>query len=414
MVGWKLTAFVVAMATSSKTLTKLFQLTSNQQSFHSHKLCSSQIPVVSFYISPIASTLSSSLANTTNLKPSLKKSMALKNISVLIFSLCYMLSFSLLASFSIADASSSSIVPPETICGSTVHPTYCSKTVLANQNGNVFDYGRVSFQKSLSQTRKFLKLVGSYLQGSLSLSQYTISALEDCRYLAEQNFEYLSNIYATTSQASGVLPTSQAEDFKNYLSAVLTNQQTCLEGLQSTTSDARVKNHLLSSLSDDLKLYSVTLALFLKGWVPEKKIITSWPQNGRHLNFKNGRLPLVMSDRVRAIYDSARHHGRKLLTTDDGGSVVVSDIVVVSQDGSGNFTTINDAIAAAPNNTVAGDGYFLVFITEGVYQEYVSIAKSKTYLMLVGDGINRTIITGNHSVGDNFTTFNSATVGKKK
>ncbi|WVY98273.1 hypothetical protein V8G54_030424 [Vigna mungo] len=336
--------------------------------------------------------------------------MALKNISFLVFSLCYMFSFSLLASFSIADTSSSSIVPPQTICGSTVDPTYCSKIVLANQNGNVFDYGRVSFQKSLSQTRKFFNLVGSYLQGSLSLSQYTISALEDCRYLAEQNFEYLSNIYATTSKASAVLPSSQAEDFGNYLSAVLTNQQTCLEGLQSTTSDARVKNDLLSSLSDDLKLYSVTLALFLKGWVPEKKMITSWPQNGRHLNFKNGRLPLVMSDRVRAIYDSARHHGRKLLTTDNGGSVAVSDIVVVSQDGSGNFTTINDAIAAAPNNTVASDGYFLVFITEGVYQEYVSIAKSKTYLMLVGDGINRTIITGNHSVGDNFTTFNSATV----
>jgi len=340
--------------------------------------------------------------------------MALKNISVLVFSLSYVISFSVLASFSIADTSSSSIVPPETICGSTVDPTYCSKTVLANQNGNVFDYGVISFQQSLSQTRKFYSLVDSYLQGSSSLSQYTIGAIEDCRYLAEQNFEYLSNIYATTSQARSVLPTSQAEDFETYLSAVLTNQQTCLEGLQSITSDARVKNGLLSSLSDDLKLQSVTLALFLKGWVPEKKIITSWPQNGRHLNFKNGRLPLIMSDRVRAIYDSARHHGRKLLSTDNGGSVVVSDIVVVSQDGSGNFTTINDAINAAPNNTVVDDGYFIVFITEGVYQEYLSIAKNKKYLMLVGDGINQTIITGNHSVGDNFTTFNSATVGKQK
>lgn len=327
-----------------------------------------------------------------------------------------MLSFLVLASLSMADGGSySSIVPPETICGSTVDPTYC-KTVLANQNGNIYDYGRISFRKSLSQSRKFSNLVDSYLQGSSSLSQSTVHALEDCRFLAEQSFEYLSNTYATANQASGVLPTSQADDFETILSAVLTNQQTCLDGLHTTTSDARVKNDLSSSLSDDTKLHSVTLALFLKGWVPEKKTITSWqPNTGRHLNFKNGRLPLKMSNKARAIYDSARNHGRKLLqTVTDNDSVVVTDIVVVSQDGSGNFTTINGAIAAAPNNTAASDGYFLIFITQGVYQEYVSIDKTKKYLMLVGEGINQTIITGNHNVVDGFTTFNSATFGKQK
>jgi pectinesterase len=157
----------------------------------------------------------------------------------------------------------------------------------------------------------------------------------------------------------------------------------------------------------------VSLALFSKGWVDDKKTQTSWPQNGRHLNFHNGRLPLKMSDKVRAIYDSARNrHGRKLLQTIDE-SVTVSEIVIVNQDGSGNFTTINDAINVAPNNTVASSGYFLIFVTEGVYQEYVSIPKNKKYLMMVGDGINRTIITGDHNVIDGSTTFNSATFGKQ-
>jgi pectinesterase len=32
--------------------------------------------------------------------------------------------------------------------------------------------------------------------------------------------------------------------------------------------------------------------------------------------------------------------------------------------------------------------------------------------MLLGDGINRTVITGNHSVIDGWTTFNSSTFGK--
>ncbi|XP_045786535.1 probable pectinesterase/pectinesterase inhibitor 7 [Trifolium pratense] len=300
-------------------------------------------------------------------------------------------------------------VPPETICGSTIDPTYC-KNVLANQNGNIYDYGRISIRKSLSQSRKFINSMDSYLQGSSSLSQSTIRALEDCRFLSDLSFEYLSNTYATTNQSNNVLPTTQAEDFETFLSAVLTNQQTCLDGLNTIASDQRVKNDVSSSLSDAIKLHSVTLALFKKGWVPENKIRTSWPQNGRHLNFNNGRLPLKMSNKVRAIYDSARHHGRKLLQTNSGeDSVVVSDIVVVSQDESGNFTTINDAIAAAPNNTVASDGYFFILITKGVYQEYVSIPKNKKYLMMVGEGINQTVITGDHNVVDGSTTFNSAT-----
>ncbi|KAL2345440.1 hypothetical protein Fmac_006725 [Flemingia macrophylla] len=329
--------------------------------------------------------------------------MAFKNLSLL--TLCVSLVLSFLAPISIA-ANNSEVVPPETICNSTINPSFC-KTVLANQNGTIFDYGRISVRKSLSQSRKFLNSVNSFLQDK-SLSLPTIRALEDCKFLAELNFEYLSNALNAADQSSDVLPNAQAEEQQTLLSAVLTNEETCLEGLQTTASDQSVKSNLLSLLSDDKKLHSVSLDLFTKGWVPDKKISKSRQSNWGHLGFRNGRLPLKMSNRVRAIYDSARGHGRKLLQN-NSDSVLVSDIVVVSQDGSGNFTTINDAIAAAPNNTVASDGYFLIFVSQGVYQEYVSIAKNKKYLMMVGDGINQTIITGNHSVGDNFTTFNSAT-----
>lgn len=341
--------------------------------------------------------------------------MALKNLSFLTLGVSMILS--ILSSSSSIGAATPPIVPPETVCRSAANPSFC-KTLLANQNGTVFDYGRFTVTKSLSQSRKFLNLVDSHLQDASSFSQPTIRALEDCSFLAELNFEFLSNALNTASyKASDVLPSSQAEEMHTLLSAVLTNQHTCLEGLETTTSDQRLKDDLLSSLSNDTKLHAVSLALFVKGWVPHKKTQTSWQPNiGRHLGFRNGRLPLKMSNRARAIYDSAvsRGRGRKLLqASGDNLSVTVSDIVVVSQDGSGNFTAINDAIAAAPNNTNGSGGYFLIFVTEGVYQEYVSIPKNKKYLMMAGDGINRTIITGDHNVVDNFTTFNSATFGKQ-
>lgn len=89
--------------------------------------------------------------------------------------------------------------------------------------------------------------------------------------------------------------------------------------------------------------------------------------------------------------------------------MLINDVVIVSQDGSGNFSTINDAVAAAPNKTEADDGYFLIYVSAGVYEENVYIDKKQRYIMMIGDGINQTIITGNRSVVDNYTTFQSAT-----
>ncbi|GKB53779.1 reverse transcriptase domain-containing protein [Tanacetum coccineum] len=71
--------------------------------------------------------------------------------------------------------------------------------------------------------------------------------------------------------------------------------------------------------------------------------------------------------------------------------------VVMSQDGSGNF---------APNNSA---GYFVVYVTARFYEKYVNIPKNKKYLMMIGDGINQTVIPGNHRVINGWTTFNSAT-----
>ncbi|KAI8027580.1 Pentatricopeptide repeat-containing protein [Camellia lanceoleosa] len=116
-----------------------------------------------------------------------------------------------------------------------------------------------------------------------------------------------------------------------------------------------------------------------------------------------------MSSQHRKVYESV--NGRKLLQMSGGGQVKVNNMVIVNKDGSLNFTTISDAMAVAPNNTAANKGYFMIYVVGGVYEEYVSIAKNKQYLMIVGDGINLTIITGNHSGADGWTAYSSETVG---
>ena len=90
----------------------------------------------------------------------------------------------------------------------------------------------------------------------------------------------------------------------------------------------------------------------------------------------------------------------------------VNDInadVIVAQDGSGKYKTVKEAVAAAPDK---GKTRYVIHVKKGTYKENVEIGKSKKNIMLVGDGMDLTIITGSLNVVDGSTTFNSATVGK--
>ncbi|KAI3460788.1 hypothetical protein Pfo_017451 [Paulownia fortunei] len=325
--------------------------------------------------------------------------------------LCILSLFPVFFPQSSADSPSATPVPPSTICKSTPYPSFCNAVLpSSNSSSNVYDYGRFSVSKSLSAARKFLSLVETYLRKSKNLTITAVRALEDCKLLAEGNIDYLTSTFQTVSQTSQTLNVLEADATQTLLSAILTNLETCIDGLQATASAWSVRNGILMPLANDTRLYSVSLALFTKGWVPRKNMRRSVnsPSIGKQLKLENGRLNLKMSARNQAIYEAVNN--RRLLQSGDGNDqVLVSDIVVVSRDGSGNFTTINDAVAAAPNNKDGTNGYFLIHITAGVYKEYVSIAKNHKYLMMIGDGINRTIITGNHSFVDGWTTFNSST-----
>jgi pectinesterase len=107
------------------------------------------------------------------------------------------------------------------------------------------------------------------------------------------------------------------------------------------------------------------------------------------------------------------HRGERILSDDSGDGILLNDSVIVGPYGADNFTTITDAIAFAPNSSTPEDGYFVIFVREGIYEEYVVVPKNKKNIMMIGEGINRTIITGNHSVMDGWTTFNSSTFGKR-
>ncbi|KAL7229535.1 hypothetical protein ACSBR2_008109 [Camellia fascicularis] len=82
--------------------------------------------------------------------------------------------------------------------------------------------------------------------------------------------------------------------------------------------------------------------------------------------------------------------------------------VVVAQDGSGNCGTIKEALDASLDRR--DDRRFVIYVKSGTYNEYLVVTENMKNVMLCGDGIGNTIITGSHSARAGYKTWKAATV----
>ncbi|CAJ1960771.1 unnamed protein product [Sphenostylis stenocarpa] len=306
--------------------------------------------------------------------------MAISKLSLSLFMVYFLSIFCKYASLA------SSSFSTDTICNLTPYPSFC-KSISPKGQGDIHEYGRFFVGKSVSFSQSFFTFISKYLN-----SNSTILALQDCYLLADLSQSFLSKTLKSINSAY-TLGTSEAEKLHTLLSATLTNHDTCLNSLHETTS--KPDHDLLTHLSYGTKLYSISLAIFKRGWRANKKTERELETN-YHIVWEQ------------KLHELTRIRGRKLLQL-GAENVLVSQSVVVNPDGSGDYTKINDAVAAAPNNTDLSNGFFVIHVVGGVYEEYVSIPQYKQYLMMIGDGINQTIITGNRSVADGWSTFSSAT-----
>ncbi|KAJ6690697.1 hypothetical protein OIU85_006900 [Salix viminalis] len=245
-------------------------------------------------------------------------------------------------------------------------------------------------------------------------------AFQDCHELMELNVDYLETI-SSELKAAESMSDVLVERVKSLLSGVVTNQQSCYDGLLQSKSS--IVGALSAPLSNGTQLYSVSLALITHSL--EKNLKKNKRRKGSHhhpwILAKGVREPLETlikgpSTLLPALHktpscqkSSNCHRGERILSDDADNGILVNDVVIVGPYGADNFTTIGDAIAFAPNKSKSEDGYFVIFVREGIYEEYVVVPKNKKNIIMIGEGINRTVITGNHSVGDGWTTFNSST-----
>ena len=84
---------------------------------------------------------------------------------------------------------------------------------------------------------------------------------------------------------------------------------------------------------------------------------------------------------------------------------------VVANDGTGDYTTVQDAINAAPSNRISP---WIIFVKNGEYEELVKIPSSKPFIHLIGQDKEKTIIKywinngGSSDIGYEYSTNNPA------
>lgn len=194
------------------------------------------------------------------------------------------------------------------------------------------------------------------------------AAWTDCVGLYDSAIRRLSSTAVPASDCTN-------EDTQTWLSSALTDLDTCLAGLAEMGAELNLSPLLANNVS---KLISNTLAINKVAYKPATATSGGFPR-------------------------WVRPGDRRLLQSPAGPRANA----VVAQDGSGDYKTIGAAVAGR-----TGTGRYVIHVKAGTYKENVEIREDN--IMLVGDGIGKTIVTGSRSVGGGSTTFNSATVGKCK
>ncbi|KAL2518821.1 putative pectinesterase/pectinesterase inhibitor 6 [Abeliophyllum distichum] len=235
---------------------------------------------------------------------------------------------------------------------------------------------------TLAQAENAHKLIST--MDISSFNELGNSAWTDCLELYEDTI-YQLNRSITSRNPPGML------DAQTWLSATIANEQACQNGFK----DFNLSSHLQYfpfMLSDFSKFLSNSLAI--------NKATTSSSSAIFSTNMLHNRR--LLSDGFPEWLSTG---DRKLLQS-PAAATEKADIVV-AQDGSGNYNTISEALAAAAKRRHTNR--FVIYVKTGVYKENVEIKKEMKNLMFIGDGIDATIITGNKNVQDGSTTFRSAT-----
>ncbi|CBI39665.3 hypothetical protein VitviT2T_020768 [Vitis vinifera] len=160
------------------------------------------------------------------------------------------------------------------------------------------------------------------------------------------------------------------DSLKSQLSAVISYQQTCKDGIKHPSIRAVIGLRLQTVT----ELTSNALAL---------------------AEARDGGYPTWFSATDCGLSEL---HGKGLLKPN----------VVVAKDGSGQYRTVFEAVVAYSENR-NHRGTYVIYVKSGMYEENITLKVRWGTVSMYGDGPRKTIITGRKNCHDQFTALRTAT-----
>ncbi|KAL7149698.1 hypothetical protein ABFS83_05G058200 [Erythranthe nasuta] len=282
------------------------------------------------------------------------------------------------------------------LCDTTLHPNTCydnlSPLIDSKNNYDTRLFYNLSVQVSINEVSRVYKTFST--DGKLTQilentnEKILLSAMKSCR-----NFLSLAlyNLKGSLPTSTSVLTTYETRtEFRTLLSAVGSDLNTCMDGFEYAPDE--VRKVVAENLDKSTKLVTTSLAIISK--IDE---------------YMSSREPSSMVDKIEKSSELTSDSEPTWLSSKywkllKGRRIKVN--AVVAEDGSGDYETITEAIKAVPARS---KNRFVIYVKEGLYRENVNVAKEKWNVLMYGDGMDKTIVSGNRSNSLGITTTMTAT-----
>ncbi|KAL3635829.1 hypothetical protein CASFOL_020376 [Castilleja foliolosa] len=262
------------------------------------------------------------------------------------------------------------------ICDNTLHPNTCYDSLfpLIDSNQNTYDphfLYNISIQVAINEISRVHSNFTKILE-NIDKNTYLSSALESCRDFMSLALYNLNRSLPISGRDLTIRETRT--NFRVWISGAGADLQTCKDDFKYTPNE--VFDLVVSKLDKATKLVTISLAIISK----IDQLMISSPENRLDDHFQSDWEPDWLSFEEWKILDTSN----EAMTPD----------AVVAADGSGNYKTITEAIKAVP---LSSDKRFVIYVKKGVYKENVKVDRRTLNVLMYGDGMSETIVTGNRS-----------------
>ncbi|KAK6273759.1 hypothetical protein POUND7_010842 [Theobroma cacao] len=294
----------------------------------------------------------------------------------------------------------------DAICIMTRYPDSCDSSIASLRSssndtdpspspGKIFT---LSMQVARDELIRLSSLPQKIISSNVTSDPLVRGALDNCETLFKDAVEYINDSIASMQVGQAekiVLLKAKINDIRTWLSSAITNQETCLDGLIEAANHTFIPQEVEYAMRNSTEFSSNSLAI-------ASNLMTIL----HHFQVSVHRRLLKLDNHHGHESDSDFpgwvHSGERRLLQEENPRPDLT----VAQDGSGDFRTISEAVESIPKKNKSR---FVIYIKEGVYLENVKIDKDCWNVMVYGDGMYKTIVSGSLNKVDGTPTFSSGT-----